>query len=830
MPERADRPGPRPWSRCLQALLALALAAGVSACATRGEAARPTPQEEDDDEEGIRPYDRVITAEAESDSGLITVHRIDDELYYEIPTDVVGDELLLVTRIARTATAIGYGGAEAHTQVVRGQRQDDRVLLRLVSYENVAEDSLPIYQAVVNANFEPIVASFPIEAISPDGALVIEVTALFTTDVPMLGLPENEREEYEVRNLDDDRSYIVYAHSYPENVEVRHVLTYEAAEPPSNQSTSTISLEMNQSMLALPADPMRPRLCDDRVGYFNVERTNYGLPTQRAAEQCFITRWELIPSDTAAFLRGELVEPVEPIEYYIDPATPLKWRPYIKAGVEAWNEAFAEAGFRNAIIAKDPPTAAEDPQFSPEDARYSVIRYFPSDIQNAYGPHVHDPRTGEILESDIGWYHNVMNLLRNWYFVQTAAANPEARGVEFADSVMGQLITFVSAHEVGHTLGLPHNMKASAAYPVDSLRTTFVCRMGTAPSIMDYARFNYVAQPGDETCFLPRIGPYDKWAIRWGYRPILEAETPQTEEPILDQWIREVYDDPTYYFGNPSSIDPTSQTEAIGTDAMEASRLGIENLKRVVDNLLVWTYRESEDYEQLEELYQQVLGQWNRYMGHVATNIGGVMQVAKTYGQEGPVFTPVPEETQARALAFLAEQAFQTPAWLVQPDILQRIEAAGVVNRITQAQVRVVDRVLDPQRMQRLVETEALLGDEAYTLGEMMDDLREAVWSELDTGEEIDVYRRGLQRGYLERLAWLMTEEVEPPPEQFRDFIQFTDVDMARSDIRAFARGALVTLEREIQAALPRVSDRSTRLHLQDALERIEDTLDPEEP
>ena len=527
------------------------------------------------------------------------------------------------------------------------------------------------------------------------------------------------------------------------------------------------------------------------------------------------------------------MDPVEPIVYWIDPATPEKWRPYLKAGVEDWQPAFEHAGFRNAIIAKDPPTPEEDPEFSPEDIRYSVIRWFPSDIQNAFGPHVHDPRSGEILESDIGWYHNVANLLRNWYLIQTAAANPEARAVKFSDEVMGKLIRFVAAHEVGHTIGLPHNMKASSAYPVDSLRAPgFVCRMGVAPSIMDYARFNYVAQPGDEgACFDPRVGPYDDYSIMWGYRPIIEADSPDAEMATLNQWIRDVEDDPTFWFGDPSAVDPTSLTEAIGSDAMEAGELGIANLKRILPSLMDWTFEEGEDWSELEELYNQVTGQWNRYMGHVVANIGGVVRTRRRQGQSGVIYQPVPEETQRRAMQFITDEAFAPPTWMIDEEILGRIENVGTVERMRRLQVGVLNNVLQAGRMQRLIEAEARFGDGTYSLTEMMTDVRSGVWTELRAGGSIDTYRRNLQRGHLERLDELMNGEGPSGPTfSFPGLDEyFTNVNLPQSDIRAVVRGELETLQSEIRNRLGAGTSRMTRLHLQDALARIDAILDPED-
>ena len=780
----------------------------------------------------ILPYAKVVTKDMKTDEGLFHVHSKDNTYLFEIPDSLLEREMLMVTRIAKTASGIGFGGGKANTQVLRWQRKDKNILLRVVSHNVVADTILPVHEAVVNSNFEPILYSFPIKAFNKDTTgVVIDATKLLSEDVKPLGFPQYYRTRYRVTRLDKSRSYTERVSSYPKNIELRHVKTYFASKAPSNGSVGSISLEMSNSMILLPKVPMKRRYFDERVGWFARGQIDYGLEDQRSKTVQYLDRWrlEVKDEDIEKFKRGELVEPKKQIVYYVDRATPKEWVPFIKQGIEDWQVAFEAAGFKNAIIAKDPPSKEEDPDWSPEDVRYSVVRYLASPIPNANGPHVSDPRSGEILESDINWYHNVMTLLHNWYFIQTAAINEEARSNSFKTEVMGRLIQFVSSHEVGHTLGLPHNMGSSVAYPVDSLRSsTFTDKYGTAPSIMDYARFNYVAQPEDKgVALMPNIGVYDKYAISWGYRPILDKDA-KAEKETLDAWIMKHAGDPMYRFGHQQAggvVDPSSQTEDLGDNAMKASMYGIKNLKRILPNLEKWTSEKGENYEELSTMYGQLLGQFNRYMGHVSANVGGVYEYYKTSDQEGAVYTHVDKATQKEALQFIVNNLFKTPTWMLDENIFSKIEFSGAVERVRGLQARTLNNILDAGRMARMIENETLNGSKAYTLVSMMGDLRKGVWSELYTGRSIDTYRRNLQRAHLDRLNYLLNEAKNQ--RGFNNgYLKRSGININQSDVKSVARGELKRIQRDARSASSR-GNALRRYHLQDVVDRIDMILDP---
>jgi hypothetical protein len=799
-------------------------AAGSTATATVGPAKK----------EGIKKFSDLIPAKTKVNKGLFNSYKVEGKYYFEIPDSVLGREMLVITRLVKTPTGIKvfgqqYGGESQNDQVWKWERHDKQVFIRVPSYSVRADSTSDMYQSVKNSNFDAVLASFEIKAYNKDTTgVVIDVSDFYNGDIAAIGISDDLKKAYKVSALDNTRSYIDTIKTFPINIETRVLKTYRAAESPTDNTNAAISFELNTSMLLLPKIPMKARLRDDRVGYFGQSQTDYGTDAQKALVTAYIHRWKLEPKDEAAYERGELVEPKKPIIFYLDPATPKKWVPYLIAGINDWQKAFEAAGFKNAIIGKAAPTAKEDPGFSTEDARYSVVRYFASDVENAYGPHIADPRSGEILESHVGWYHNVMRLLHHWYFVQTAASNPDARKAKFTDEQMGNLIRFVSSHEIGHTLGLPHNFGSSYAYPVDSLRSkSFTDKHGTAPSIMDYARFNYIAQPGDGvTHFYPQIGEYDKWAIKWGYSWFPGKKTSKEEKEILDEWTKEKDGNPLYYYGRQgTSIDPRLQSEDLGDNAMKAGTYGIANLKRILPNIEKWTYQKGEDFSDVEELYTEVLTQFYRYMGHVTTNIGGMNENFKTYDQKGAVYDFVSKNKQRDAVLFFNKQLFTTPSWLIDSQELSKFDNGIMIGRIKSVQVNTLSNVLSPSRIARMYDNEAKNGANAYTVADLFNDLRGSVFN----AGRPDVFKRNLQRGYIENLKSLLNDDFKGmpgiPAAQLAN-AGLTPINMALSDIRPTVRAELKTID----AHLPKGGDVMTSAHYADLHLRIKEALNPTRP
>ncbi len=799
-----------------------------------------------------KPYKEIITEKAITQKGLFTVHKVDDKWYFEIQDSLFNKEILAITRFDKTpAGSHSYGGEKVNEQTIRWERgPSDNVFLRVMTIVSIAPDSSqPIAQAVRNSNVDPIAAAFDIKAFGKDStSVIIDVTDFFKLDNQPVSLGPDLKRRYNLGGISAERSYISYIHSYPLNTEVRSVKTFSsssspagltfgtsAASLPASDVAGAVTMELNNSFIMLPAIPMRKRIFDPRVGYFASEYSVYSDSLQKTKTSTFIHHWRLEPKeeDFKRWQKGELVEPKKPIVFYIDPATPKQWRPYLIAGINDWQSAFEKAGFKNAIIGKEWPE--NDSTMNLEDARFSVIRYFASDIENAYGPNEADPRTGEILTSNIGWYHNVMKLLHDWYMIQTAAVDPRARKMIFDDSLMGTLIRFVSSHEIGHTLGLRHNMGSSSLTPVEKLRDkAWVESNGHTASIMDYARFNYVAQPEDQIGpkgLYPRIGPYDNWAILWGYKLIPNTRNEEEDKKVLNKWIIDsLKANPRLWFGGESqNFDPRSQTEDLSDNNIKASEYGILNLKKILVQLPVWTREEADTYDNLEDMYSQLIGQFSRYMNHVVKNVGGIYETFKSVEQPGDVYAPTPKIIQENAVNFLQVQLFTTPYWLLDKNILNKISSPASSELISNTQVSVLNSLISSSRLFRMEILSDRFGKASvYGPDDLITDLERGLWKELDGARTIDPFRRNLQKQFVEIMISLMNPAQPVIPAGLpRGLIIFFGADIKNTDIPSIARGHLTALHNRILAAANVSTDKLTKYHLQDVAERIRQALFP---
>ena len=692
--------------------------------------------------------------------GVINSYTNNNKLLFEIPNEILGKEILVVTRLAQVPS--GYSpyinaGSKTSEQVISFYKKNNRIDVRQLSYNNIADPDDPIIQSVVENNFSPILASFEVRN-SDKSSFLIDVSDFFLKDSPGFNIINSRvKDQYKIGGVDRKRSSIDSSRSFPENIEVLATLTFNTNKPPRINRTKTFSFQVNHSFILLPSEKMKVRHFDHRVGWFTVNKIDYSSSALKSDSFKLIRRWRLEPKDEEAYLRGELVEPKKKIIYYLDPATPKKWRPYFIKGIEDWNSVFEKAGFKNAIVAKSPPSKGEDADFSPEDIRYSTVRYVASETRNATGPSVSDPRTGEILESDIIWYHNHLRSYRNRYLLETGAANPSARTLETPEKEIGEMMRRVISHEIGHALGLPHNMKASSAYPVDSLRSgTFTQKMGIATTIMDYARYNYIAQPGDKNIrFIRQLGPYDDYSIEWGYR-YFPGKSVNEEREILSKFVDQKSLNPIYMFGS-SWGDPNSQTENIGDDPVKASYYGIKNLKIVAENLTKWTYSPNKDYEDLEELYGELLGVYRRYIFHVIGIIGGVNQTLINTNQSGSfTYKNVDKQYQIRALNFLDTELWKTPIWLLDKDIVSQINNTDGLYKIETLHERSINSLLSNYRLNRMLSSENSIVGEGLKYNELFDLLYESIFEKINPTNQID---RNLQLSFTKKIISLIEEK-----------------------------------------------------------------------
>ena len=761
--------------------------------------------------EKYKVYNDVITPNANTQKGFLTVHQIEGDYYFELPKSLLEKDILIASRISRMPHQFSPYGSGVYTrpgaehQVIRFQKKGNFILMRLVSHNDVEKTESPIQQSVLNNNFEAIIFNFKIETMGINSdSYVINVTSFFTSDIPLIGV-----ESSDISGVDKSRSMIKKIRVFAKNIEVQHVLTYRTNNRPYSDRNNSLSFELNQSFVLLPKDPMIPRLHDWRVNFLSVKKTNYSLDYQEVIQQRYITRWRLEPSNWATFKRGELVEPIKPIVFYLDPATPDVWKPFIKQGVEDWKRIFENIGFKNVIQVKHPPTKIEEPEWDINNFQYSVIRYIASKRGAAASFNVYDPRSGEILKTDIHLSQGYFDYIKKLFFIQTAATNPDARTLRFKDEVMGELIRSVISHEVGHSLGLSHNMKASLAYHPDSLRSSmFTSTHGLSASIMDYTFGNYLAQPEDSiTNFYTKIGEHDEWAIKYGYRPIDQNISPEIEKEVLNLWISEKVNNALY---RPWAI--FQEEMDLGNDPLQAAKLGINNLKKIAKNLIVWTMQPGESHKDLSDMREMLYKQFYYCLEPIVHMISGSYNQPKSADEAGVVYKFIPEVEQRKAFGIINEYILQTPSWLIDIETQQRISSGisrkGTINQIKILHKKFLDGLL--QNPMTMMENEAFNGEKAYTISELYYDLRINIFNELKSGNQIDIYRRNLQKMMVEQLIERANNQTE--------FYNYTDVS-------SIATGNLIALQRAIKRGIKKHKDSVSKYHLQQLLIKIDGVL-----
>lgn len=775
----------------------------------------------------IKPYSDVITSKAISQTGMFGVHKVGEKYFFEIPQNLIGREILIVVRTVKTGSGAGYGGESIAEVMYRWDVADNgkKVYLRKPYEYTVVDKQSDIYESFKNSYVEPIHHAFDIKAFGRDSSMVIDVTDMYGKDNFTFGLGSQKKGSLGIGAQDDDKSFIHYIKAFDNNIECRSQKTYKRTGRGAMGGNEIVTFEVNHSMLLLPAKPMMPRLADERIGFFTQGQTDFSYDYFRIKQTSYIKRWKLEPKDPEAFRRGELVEPVKPIVFYIDPATPKKLVKYFKQGIEDWQIAFEQAGFKNAILAKEVPSKTEDPNWDAMDSRYSMVCYLASEELNAYGPHVADPRSGEIIEAHVCIYHNLMKLVADWYRIQTAAANPDARALTLSDETMGKLFQQVISHEVGHSLGLAHNFAASNAIPIDSLRSVaYTDKYGTTMSIMDYARYNYVAQEGDGVKqFIPKIGPYDKYVISWGYRPILDATTPQQEQPTLDKWIAEKVGDKQYLYvkHNLAQLDPRGQTEDLGDDAVKAGTLGLNNMKYIVANFDKWLYEPYENFNEIKDFYDEIISQWRRYMRHANCYVGGQYETYKHQNQSGACYEPVEKAKQKEALEFLCQNALDFPEWLIRRDLMKQFDPSGVYERnLRSLPSAVLSELISSAALHRMIE--ASENDKnAYGPGELMKDVRVFIYRNASKGKKMDMTERSLQKTYIDRLKNIAPKDIS---EEKKTAPGGNILNM--NDIPAIAWNELDILKNDISKWIAKYPKGSIdRAHLQIQLENIKKLL-----